>query len=145
MPLTLDAAILDALAYHLSLFVASPVIPVAHAGLPFTPPVDGGGMPAPYLETSLFLNKAEATSVDHGGSVLRRGLYQVAVIWRNDVGHVAPLAVAADVVAHFARGTDIARNGYVVRVISPPWAASPLQEEHRVRVPVTIPWRCRTA
>jgi len=137
MPLTPDAAILDALSYHLSLFTASPALPVAYPGIAFTPPADGR-----YLDATFLPNRPANEPVGFNHQIVRRGLFQIAVLWPVGVGQVAPVDIGGQVAAHFARGTVIRRNGVVVSVLNAPWTSPPLQEPDRVRVPVTISWHC---
>ncbi len=61
----------------------------------------------------------------------------MAVCFRPGSGLVPGLDVAAQVVAHFAKGSVFGS----VRVYRKPWASSVLEDPDRVMIPVTVMWR----
>lgn len=128
------AEIAEALFRHLA--IMPDLLPVAYPNVSFSPPADGRFLAASFMPNRLrgemvrFEDRNEAT-----------GLLQVAVYWPLNAGIVAPQRVADAVITHFARGAEIAGNGFSVRVIEDPWSSTPLTDDSRAMIPVTIPWR----
>lgn len=99
----------------------------------FDPPVGGK-----YLQADLFLNAHAWQGLSAGH--LKQGLLQVMVVWPRGQGLVAPKAVAAQIVTHFASGTVMTSGAAKVKVTGDPVEASPLYEPTSVSIPISIPW-----
>lgn len=111
-------------------------LPTAYPNRSFTPPSDGQ-----YLAASFMPNRPGSEMIRFEDPNEQRGLLQVSIYWPLNAGIIAPQRRADTVIAHFARGTVIAANGFAVRVIEDPWSSTPLTDDHRAMMPVTIPWR----
>lgn len=137
MPLTLTAAIPDALLTHLIAFAASPEIGLALPGRVFVP-IDG----EPYLEAVYLPNRTDTRAIGDNDAQDHQGLLQVSVMWpSDDDGLIPALDLAGQVINHFAKGTRLSSDGVLVRIERKGWVAPHLQEPDRLRVPVTIPYR----
>lgn len=132
-----EAIIADALLWWASQLVTDPVTLIAMPNVPFTPQIG-----VPFLQVTILPNMADATGIEFGSDIDHEGLAQVSVFWPVGQGEVQPKQVAAQVVAHFARGTVIYRNGLGVRVEEQPTLAPALSETDWFQVPVSIRWRC---
>jgi hypothetical protein len=129
-----DSAIYDAFALRVGAFAAqfSPTLTVGYPGKGFTPPTTGM-----WLEMAWFPNETQNYGLADDGPSLLQGLCQVSVCCRPGLGIVDSLAVAGQVIAYFAKGTELAG----VRVYRKPWVASVLESPEKVLHPITIPWR----
>ena len=110
---------------------------VANPNVTFTPQLG-----VPYLKVSVLPNMADATGIEFGSDINHVGLAQISVFWPVGQGEVQPKQVAAQVVAWFARGTVIQRNGLSVRVEEQPALKPGLSETDWYQVPIMISWRC---
>ena len=116
--------------------IGSPVLPIAMPDVAFDP-----GVKAPdgrYLRVDLFNNAPLWDGLSIGR--IDQGLLQVTVIWPKGKGTIKPLEAAAAVEAHFHKGLTLYGPGLRVKVNRSPWTASPLFEDSRTLIPVTIPW-----
>lgn len=137
MATSTEAMILAALLDHLKTLVFSPVLPVAEPGIAF--PAIGNTKPDNYLAVYFLPNQTRQVTLGSDPQQ-KRGLLQVSVFWKAGAGLIKPLDVAGAVVAHFANQRLTTGNGTVITVYADPWAASPIQEDDRVQIPVTVPW-----
>ena len=135
MATAIEAQIPDALMTRLGTLPVSPALSVAYPGREFTPP-DGEYLEAAFLpnrNVSLFLKGANSTQY--------QGLFQVTVVWSlDDSGIIPAQEVAGQIVDHFDKGTLLSATGFYVRIPERPSIGPPIQERHRLRVPVTIPY-----
>lgn len=129
-----DDAIYDDFASRVGQFAAqfSPALPTSYPGVGFEPPTDGT-----WLEVRWFPNETQNYGRADDAPSLMQGFGQVSVCCRPGIGIQQPLALARQVIAYFAKGTEFD----VVRVDRKPWAASVLEAANRIEIPVTIPWR----
>ncbi|WP_292041068.1 MULTISPECIES: phage tail terminator-like protein [unclassified Brevundimonas] len=123
----------DALLSRVGSLVLSPALPVAYPGLSFTPPAGGK-----YLTAEVFYNAPRWEGATSGR--MDQGLLQITVVWPKGVATIQPITVADAVRSHFAKGTELFSNGRKVTVSQEPRIATPLIEDSRTLVPVTIPW-----
>lgn len=110
--------------------------PVAYPNIKFSPPAD-----SKYLAVSFMPNRTRGDMIRFEDPNESAGLLQIAVYWPLNAGMIAPQRVADSIIAHFARGTVIKADGFAVRVIEDPWSSTPLTDDVRAMIPVTIPWR----
>jgi hypothetical protein len=131
------AALLD----HLATLVFAPALPIAMPNMAFTPPTSGASSkaPLPYLRAFFLPNQTRQVTVGDDPQQ-KRGMLQVSILWPSGQGLVKPLDVAGAIVNHFKNQVLTTSSGTVITIYNEPWAASPLQEDDRVQIPVTIPY-----
>lgn len=134
-----DANILAALLDHLATLTFSQVLKIAYPGITF--PAAGQTKPDNYLAATFLPNQTRTITLADG-SQQHRGLLQVSVYWKAGAGLVKPLEAAGKIIDHFAKDTTLYSGSLKVRIDAKPWAASPIQEDDRVQIPVTIPYHC---
>lgn len=134
MVLSVEAAIADALLTHLASYVSVSGTHVAYPGIPYTP-VDG----KPYIDTALLPNKTDTIGISDG-SAKHMGILQLSLMWPVNRGVIKPMDDAGEIIQHFRKGTLIYSNGVKVQINKQPWASPPLQEEDRVRIPISVPY-----
>lgn len=110
--------------------------PIAYPNVSFAPPDDGK-----FLSVAFMPNRVRGDMIRFEDANEATGLLQIAVYWPLNAGMIAPQRVADSIITHFARGTVINADGFAVRVIEDPWSSTPLTDESRAMIPVTIPWR----
>ncbi|HEV7253877.1 MAG TPA: DUF4128 domain-containing protein [Mesorhizobium sp.] len=135
MPLTAEAAIPDALFRHLDTLTLSPALPIAWPGKPFTPPAGA------YLELTFLPNTNRNLFLGNSDPTQHVGLLQVTVVGAPKEQVVALNDIAGRIVAHFAKGTTVEKDGVRVRITAKPSVAPPLLDDGRKRVPVSIPYQ----
>jgi hypothetical protein len=126
-----DDAIYNAFAVRLGEFAQAHSLPVSYPGVPFDAPESGR-----WLEGSWIPNGSQNYGMADDAPTLIRGLAQVNVCERPGGGIVGGLALAKQVVDHFAKGTrfDIAR------IYEKPSVSNLIEETARVMYAVTIRW-----
>ena len=135
MATSTEAMILVAFLDRLAAVVFNPVLPIANPGIGFP---DSGSLPQNYLRAEMMLNQtAQVTMGDD--PQMKRGIFQVTVIWAPQVGFVKPLDVAGAIVNHF-KNLVLWAGQTRITIDREPWAASPIQEDNRVSIPVSINW-----
>jgi hypothetical protein len=136
MATSTDAIILDALTAHLTTLVFSPTLAIAHPGVEF--PAGGGTLPDNYLKIDFL--PAQTRQVTIGSDPQqKRGVFQVTVYWLRGQGLIDPLDVAGQIIGHF-RNRVLFASGTRITISSEPWAASPLEDDVRLQLPVSIPY-----
>ena len=134
------ARISDALNYHLTLLVLSPVRRIAWRGLAFEP-VKG----EVYLEPSYLPNQSDYAAIGANAPRRHKGLYQITVVSPINAGEVTADEIADLVIEHFEAET-ITRNSQTVRIGSfdgspgLPYRVSTFPSEGWNRTAVTVPW-----
>jgi hypothetical protein len=131
--MSIEAKIPELLAWHL--LQMPDVLPVSLPLEDFAPPKDGK-----YLEVSYIPNVPRQIGLSFDMAPLYFGIYQVSVAWPLGDGLLRALDVAGAVVTHFKPGTEIVRDGVMVRIYEQAYHSSQLPEPGRVVIPVTIPW-----
>lgn len=106
--------------------------PISFPDVAFTPPASGF-----WLEAMWFNNKTRNYGLSNAGPSMRYGFAQVSVCCHPGNGITAPMQIAEAVIAYFAKGTRFD----TALVYEKPWVMSPIQENARVTLPVTIPWQ----
>jgi hypothetical protein len=134
MAATVEATIPDLLLAHLGALVLSPALPIAWPNLSFTPP------PGEYLEATFMPNTNVNLFVGNDATTQHQGLLQVTVVAKSGLGIVGPNDIAGQIVEHFAKGTRIDGQGFVLSIDEKPSVAPSIQEADRIRVPVTVRW-----
>lgn len=112
---------------------ANPGLPVAYPDAPFTPPTDGR-----YLRADLFTNAPFWEGLSSGR--IDQGLLQITVVWPRNTGALAIREAVADVMAHFPKGLLLVAAAARVRVNREPWPASPIIEDDKTSIPITVSW-----
>lgn len=135
MASTIEGQIADLLLAHVDSLPFSPELAVSFPGIGFSP-ADG----VTYLEAVLLPNATVTRSVNTGGANQYQGIIQVSVMHPIGTGAIAAMDVAGQVIEHFTRGTALQGDDFAVRIIKQPWAAPPMTEPDRIRVPVSIPY-----
>lgn len=116
-----------------AMVIGSPALPIAWPEVNFTPPVSGK-----YLRIDLFTNAPFWQGVTNGR--MDQGLLQVTVVWPRGQGIIKASEVAALVMEHFAKGLVLIGSGVRVKINREPWAASPITEDDKTSIPVTVSW-----
>lgn len=129
--------ILATLLDHLNTLVFTPALPIAEPGITF--PAVGDPMPDNYLAVFYLPNQTRQVTIGDDPQQ-KRGLLQVSVFWEAGVGLVKPFDVAGAIVNHFKNRVLVTGNGTAITIYQEPWAASPIQEDDRVQIPVTVPY-----
>lgn len=110
-----------------------PALPVAMPDVSFAPPTSGK-----YLRVDLFTNAPFWEGLKSGK--IDQGLLQVTVVWPRNTGAIAIRKAVADVLAHFPKGLALFGPAARVRVNKEPWEASPIIEDDKTSIPITISW-----
>lgn len=131
----IEAGIADALFYHLNGLTLSPALPVAWPGVEFTPPSAGNFLRAMLIEAT-----PDVATLGDSGYNRHSGILIVFVHAVTGIGEIVAKQIASQVAAHFKRGTDISRNGQVVRIVQPPGVGGSIIDGDRLIVPVRIRW-----
>lgn len=124
---------------HLDTLEFSPSLPIAYPGITF--PAAGAVKPENYL-TATYLPNVTRTVTIGGGTQQHRGIFQVSVFWKSGVGLVKPLDIAGQIIGHFPKDLLLYSGAVRVKIDRKPWASSPIQEDDRVQIPVSIPFHC---
>lgn len=132
-----QARVLKALCDKLAALTFSPVLTVAYPGVTF--PAQGAAKPDNYLEVTFLPNQTRQVTMGTDPQQVL-GILQVSVIWKAGQGFIKPLDIAASIISHF-RGAVLLENDCRVTVTQEPWAAAPIQETDRVKIPVSIPYQ----
>jgi hypothetical protein len=131
-----EAQIAEALfARVATLVTGSPTLPVSYPepAATFAPPADGK-----YLDVSYFPNKPQWEGITSGA--MDQGLLQITVVWPKNLGVIAPLQVAATVMAHFPKALSLSNGTTRVKISAEPWAGAPIPADSENRTAITIPW-----
>ncbi len=109
---------------------------IAYPGLDFTPP-DG----AHWLEVNYLPNEGIQDGLSNSATTIEQGIFQVNAMGRKGAGAgrgvISTQSVAEELQAAFPRGTLISG---LVRVSRTPYQMSPIQQDDKIVVPVTIPY-----
>lgn len=121
-----------ALDKKLEQFAQAANIPVAWENTPFTPPVSGV-----YLEAD-FLPADNEDFTIQGIVSLRRGVYQVTVVYPVGSGSQAAEKLASAVSAAFSNNTALPTDGSPVYINGEPSVFSGFRDSTAYRMPVSI-------
>lgn len=143
--MTSRSEILNALDAHLVTIVEDEFSPayllkLARPNITF-PDDSPSATPKNYLSISLLMNRGENYELEGPQEIL--GIFQVSVYWEKGVGLVKPLDVADEIIRRF-RDQTLFTDNVRISVSEEPWAATPLMEDDRVQIPVSINFRAET-
>lgn len=137
-----EVAIESALVTKAQAFAAaqSPAIAISLPNVAFTPPAAGPNvkwlkasfLPAPSFETGIAWNAHNQ----------HYGIFQLDVFYGQGAGEYAPGRIASAIIQYFARGTELGKDGYRVRIVKQPYRASTLKDDPWMMIPISIPYLC---
>ena len=131
----IHSAILNALSIHYALFEHDDVSVIGHVGIKVTPPDSGL-----WLEAALIRNTSLQPYIQHDATVYERGIFQVGVCDRLNLGEVRSAEVAEAVAAHFKAGTKLTSDGITVEINRRPDVAAAVYYDTKIMTPVSIPY-----
>lgn len=120
------------LAFYAAVTSSFAATPIAWPNTPFDPPQSGAWL----VVESNPNDGANYGLADEGPTVIR-GFFRVMACTRAGIGDDAATTLAESVRAAFGKGTMIGP----ARVDAEPGIVGPVQDDHRLAVPVTIRWR----
>ena len=129
----LETQIFRAFTAAIDTFVAENPIDLAYPNALYTP---GAG---PYLRP--WMLPAPTSAFDYRATNEYRGVMQIDVFWPAGLGLVAPLEMAAALIAFFPRGSQLAGDDLTVSINEPPYLGPALQEPGWIQIPVSIRFR----
>ena len=129
-----DAIIFSALATHLRTMLD--ILPIAGPNVTF--PASGQTKPGKFIELTFLPNQTRQITMGDDPQQ-KRGIMQASVMWPLGIGLTEALDVAGEIIDRFKNQTLFA-SGVKITISSEPWAASPLKDVDRMRVPVSIPY-----
>lgn len=132
MATTTDAMIFTALVAKLQALV--PALPIAGPNVTF--PAAGQPTPAKYLTIDFLPNRNRPFPIGDDAEP-HQGLFQVSVKWPKGNGIADALDVAGAIIDHFKNQTLFV-GGLQIKINREPWAASPMQDDDRLIIPVSI-------
>lgn len=113
----------------------SPALPVAWPNKAFTAPTSGGYLSASFLPAQTF-----GFGVGGASSNQHRGIFQASVFWPENRMLPGALAIAGEIVTHFAKHSRIERAGTSILISDSPWISPHLAEPKWIQVPVNVPY-----
>lgn len=140
MALRTETKIAEALLAKLGALTLSPAIPIAWPNVAFAPPVDSQGKPSPFLRANDIPAPTLGLSLSSTGTNDYVGLFQVDVMWPQGGGVSAAKEVAAAIIAHMKRGTQMDRQSVRVEVTRASLGPV-ISDDPRIMIPVTITYR----
>lgn len=137
-----EVAIESALLSRAQAFAAaqSPALAISLPNIAFTPPAAGQNvkwlratfLPAPSVETGIAWNAHNQ----------HYGLFQLDVFYGQGAGEYAPGRLASAIIAYFARGTVLTKDGVSVRITKQPYRGPMIKDDPWQMLPVSIPYLC---
>jgi hypothetical protein len=112
------------------------ILPIAGPNVTF--PAAGQAKPGKFIELTFLPNQTRQITIGDDPQQ-KRGIMQVSVMWPLGIGLTEALDVAGQIIERFKNQTLFA-TGVKITISSEPWAASPLKDVDRMRVPVSIPY-----
>jgi hypothetical protein len=129
-----DAMIFAALLTHLRIMPGA--LPIAAPNITFPAPEQS--KPAKFLKVDFLPNRTR--QITFGPDPQQKvGMLQVSVMWPKGYGVIDALDMAGQIIDRFKNQTLFA-DGIKITINSEPWAASPIQDDDRMNIPVTIPY-----
>lgn len=95
-----------------------------------------------YLRPTVIPADTVQATLGEVGENRHSGLYQVDVFWPANQSSISPKQRGSQIANHFKAGTQLSREGLLIRILSPPTVGAGIQEPNWYRVPVTIPYTC---
>lgn len=144
-----EVAIESALLTKAQAFAAaqSPAIAISLPNIAFTPPeakVTVGAVVTygKYLRASFLPAPSFETGIAWDAHNQHYGILQLDVFYGQGAGEYAPGRIASSIIQYFARGTELVKDGYRVRIDRQPYRASMLKDDPWMMIPVSIPYLC---
>lgn len=137
-----EVAIEAALLERATAFAAaqSPSLTISLPNIAFTPPVPSKS--AQWLRASFLPVPTAGLGVSALSTNQHYGMMQIDAVGMQNAGEMAVGRLASAIIAYFAFGTQIARDGFRVQVWKPPYRASLLRDDPWALIPVSIPYVC---
>lgn len=110
---------------------------VAYPGIDFVPQAA-----KPFVSLEVHFNRSIETDLSLEMDPIRQGFMRANVMWPNGTTHARGLDIAAQIRAHFKRGTRFAKNTALVRIDEDPEIGVFVVGDTHVTIPVTIRWVC---
>jgi hypothetical protein len=130
----MDAIIFEVLTERLK--TLTPALPIAAPNVVF--PAQGQSLPTKYLAVSHLINQTRQVTIGTDQQQ-KRGLYQVSVVFKLGIGILSALETVETIIALF-KDQILTSSGVRVKIDNEPWAASPITEDDRVQITITISW-----
>ena len=125
--MTIETALFERLAS----VVLDRIYPISWPGVVFDPPADGQYLEVIFMQGQTITRTQDPDGVDH-----QQGIFQVNVVFPVGVGIVKSAAIADSIINHFPKGLNLES----VKVSGKAWSGTPIQEDHKLLTPVSIPW-----
>lgn len=137
-----EVAIESALLTKAQAFAAaqSPAIAISLPNVAFTPPAAGPNVK--WLKASFLPAASFETGIAWNAHNQHYGIMQLDVFYGQGAGEYAPGRMASAIIQYFARGTELMKDGYRVRIVKQPYRASMLKDDPWMMIPVSIPYLC---
>lgn len=104
----------------------------------FAPRTGDGGQLEPYLKIEHLPNRPFWEGLASGR--IDQGLFQIGLVWPPNCGVIKPGIMAGQVMAAFAKHTELLIDDVKVRVSREPWVSAHISVADGVMFPITIPW-----
>lgn len=142
MPEPVEVAIEYALLSRAQAFAAaqSPALAISLPNIAFTPPVASGT--AKWLRATFLPAPSFEMGIAWDAHNQHYGLFQIDVFYGQGSGEIAPGKLASSIIAYFARGTVMTKDGVSVRVTKQAYRGPMIKDDPWMMVPVTIQYLC---
>lgn len=94
-----------------------------------------------YVKADILWAPTSAISIAYDAPNQHLGIFQASVFHGQGGGEGPPARLAAQIIAWFARGTSMVKDGVRVTVHLPPYRGNLLRDDPWVMIPITIPFR----
>lgn len=140
MPEPVEVAVNMALIARAQAFATAQGLAISLPNVAFTPPALNSS--AKWLRAT-FLPAPTATLPVGSGSDQYYGLMQLDVFYGAGAGEYAPGRIASSLIAYFAKGTVLTKDGFTVRINKRPYRGPMIIDGSGwAMIPVTIPFQC---
>lgn len=130
--LGIETLIWRALRNRLNEIVFEPALPIAWPNQAFEPPAET------YLKVDLLWNRPISRGISPYSTTERRGIFQVTVVAKANIGFNTPTNIASAIARRFARRVPIVQNDVVVRFEGEPSHGPSLQTGDRLRTALSV-------
>lgn len=128
------ACVQDALLTKVEAVATAQGVRAAHMNVDFSPnPTE-----AWYIDARIFPNVPKGEGLDD--TVMDQGLLALGAVFPRGVGSITALSAGEALKAAFPKGLELFSGGFKVKVVKAPYIGSPLSEDSRYVVPVTVEW-----
>jgi hypothetical protein len=135
-----EVAIESALLTRAQAFATAQGLTIALPNVAFTKPAPG--QTAKYLEATFMPVPSVEMGVSFDSHVQHYGILQVSVFYGLGAGEYGPGRVASQIIQYFARGTNLIKDGFKVRIDRAPFRGPLLKDDTWIMIPVSIPYQC---